>query len=82
MEVNIHIVAVMHTDLPRRHDNNTILNSSDVSSPGDLTNDDERALDIFQRKASKRGIVSCWHRHINNASSKFSQRSRRRGARG
>jgi hypothetical protein len=84
VEVDIYIVTIVYTSLPRSHDNNTVLDTSDMSSPGDMSSDYERSLDVLQHKAGKRCIVCCWDRHINNTSIEFSQRSRRRspGGRG
>jgi hypothetical protein len=72
MKINIQILAVMYSDLPGSNNDYTILHSSDMSSTSYMTSYDQRAFYIPQGKSSKRGAVSCWNRHIHNASVKSS----------
>lgn len=84
VEIDIHILAVMHTDLPRSHNDDTILNSGYMRSTSNMPSNDERPLNILQSKSGKGGIICSWNRHVDNTPVEFSQRaggccSRRRG---
>ena len=79
VEIDINIFTIMHSDLPRCHHNDAVLNSSDVSSTCDMTCNDQRLFNVLQCKSSEWGTICSGHRHINNASIQPGERARRCG---
>lgn len=76
MQIDIHILAIMHSNLSGSNDNDTILNSGNMGSSSNMSSNDQGALDVLQRESSKRSISRCWYRHINNTSVELGQGSR------
>jgi len=68
MQIYIRILAIVHSNLPRSHNNNTVLDTGDMSRTCHVTCNNQRVLDVLQRKAGKGGALAGWRRHINNAS--------------
>ena len=68
VQVHIRVLAVMHPNLSRSHDNDTVFNSGDVSWASHVTCNDQRARDAFQSQSSERGTLRGGCRHINDTS--------------
>jgi len=44
MQVDVHVLALVHSDLSGGHNNDTVLHSSNMSSPGNVASNDQAIL--------------------------------------
>jgi hypothetical protein len=51
MQIHIHPLAPMHTELPRRGDDHAVFHICDVRCAGDLAAQDEAVFQVFEGQA-------------------------------
>lgn len=57
VQIHIRVLAVMHSNLSRSHNNDTVFDGSDVSRSRHVADNDQRVRDVFQDQASERGAL-------------------------
>lgn len=68
MKIHIHIFAIMHSNLSRGNNKDTIFDPRNMSSASHVPSYDQRVLDIFEREAGEWCIGGSRDGHIDDTS--------------